>query len=69
MKDSYLPVRDKGGRTFKMNLQIVNIATLNSVLNACVFCCFTAGDSVKNLHAALDRFKDEVEHLNGMKWR
>ncbi|KAL5510474.1 hypothetical protein EMCRGX_G006024 [Ephydatia muelleri] len=52
-----------------MNLQIVNIATLNSVLNACVFCCFTAGDSVKNLHAALDRFKDEVEHLNGMKWR
>eukprot|EP00731_Ephydatia_muelleri_P004935 Em0002g1111a len=26
------------------------------------------GDSVTNLHAALDRFKDQIEHLNGMKW-
>ncbi|KAL5494514.1 hypothetical protein EMCRGX_G015864 [Ephydatia muelleri] len=26
-------------------------------------------DSVTNLHAALDCFKDQVEHLNGMKWR
>eukprot|EP00731_Ephydatia_muelleri_P014464 Em0008g184a len=60
---------DKGGGTFKMNFQIVNIATPNSVHNTCVFCCFAAGDSVTNLHAALDRFKDQVEHLNGMKWR
>eukprot|EP00731_Ephydatia_muelleri_P011671 Em0006g565a len=59
---------DKGGGTFKMNFQIVNIATPNSVHNTCVFCCFAAGDSVTNLHAALDRFKDQVEHLNGMKW-
>ncbi|KAL5502872.1 hypothetical protein EMCRGX_G009717 [Ephydatia muelleri] len=28
-----------------------------------------AGDSVTNLHVALDRFKDQVEHLHGMKWR
>eukprot|EP00731_Ephydatia_muelleri_P021814 Em0014g405a len=27
------------------------------------------GDSVTNLHVALDRFKDQVEHLHGMKWR
>eukprot|EP00731_Ephydatia_muelleri_P011462 Em0006g356a len=60
---------DKGGGTFKMNFQIVNIATPNSVHNTCVFCCFAAGDSVTHLHAALDRFKDQVEHLNGMKWR
>eukprot|EP00731_Ephydatia_muelleri_P019905 Em0012g730a len=51
---------DKGGGTFKMNFQIVNIATPNSVHNTCVFCCFAAGDSVTNLHAALDRFKDQV---------
>ncbi|KAL5479228.1 hypothetical protein EMCRGX_G022724 [Ephydatia muelleri] len=51
-----------------MNFQIVNIATPNSVHNTCVFCCFAFGDSVTNLHAALDRFKDQVEHLNGMKW-
>eukprot|EP00731_Ephydatia_muelleri_P032590 Em0024g134a len=60
---------DKGGGTFKMNFQNVSIATPNSVHNTCVFCCFAAGDSVTNLHAALDRFKDQVEHLNGMKWR
>ena len=59
---------DKGGGTFKMNFQIVNIATHNSVHNACVFCCFAAGVSVTNLHAVLDCFKDQVEHLNGMKW-
>eukprot|EP00731_Ephydatia_muelleri_P030092 Em0021g615a len=26
------------------------------------------GDSVTNLHVTLDRFKDQVEHLHGMKW-
>ena len=55
---------DKGGGTFKMNFQIVNVSTPNSVHNTCVFCCFTAGDSVSNLHVALDRFKDQVEHLH-----
>ena len=33
---------DKGGGTFKMNFQIVNIATPNSVHNSCVFFCFAA---------------------------
>ncbi|KAL5463678.1 hypothetical protein EMCRGX_G032597 [Ephydatia muelleri] len=60
---------DKGGGTFKMTFQIVNVATPNSVHNTCVFSCFAAGDSVTNLHVALDRFKDQVEHLHGMKWR
>eukprot|EP00731_Ephydatia_muelleri_P019402 Em0012g227a len=40
-----------------------------AIHNTCVFCCFEAGDSVTNLHVALDRFKDQVEHLHGMKWR
>ncbi|KAL5481350.1 hypothetical protein EMCRGX_G021488 [Ephydatia muelleri] len=47
---------------------IVNVATPNSVHNTCVFSCFAAGDSVTNLHVALDRFNDQVEHLHGMKW-
>ncbi|KAL5487179.1 hypothetical protein EMCRGX_G019751 [Ephydatia muelleri] len=51
---------DKGGGTFKMTFQIVNVATPNSVHNTCVFSCFAAGDSVTNLHVALDRFKDQV---------
>ena len=38
----------------------------NSVHNTYVF---AAGDSVTNLHVTLDRFKDQVEHLHGMKWR
>ncbi|KAL5475254.1 hypothetical protein EMCRGX_G027330 [Ephydatia muelleri] len=72
--DGYIPASevwlkiggDKGGGTCKMNFQI---AAQNSVHNTCVFCCFEAGDSVTNLHVALDRFKDQVEHLHGMKWR
>ena len=60
---------DKGGNTFKMNFQIINVAAPNSVQNTCVFCCFAAGDSVTNLHIALDRFRDQVKELQGMKWR
>ena len=60
---------DNGGGTFKMTFQIVNVATPNSVHNTCVSSFFAAGDSVTNLHVALDLFKDQVEHLHGMKWR
>ena len=52
-----------------MSFQIVNVPTPNSVHNTCVFACFAASDSVTNFHVALDRFKDQVEHLHGMKWR
>ena len=61
---------DKGGRTFKMSFQIVNVHTPNSVHNyTCVFCCFAADDSVTNLHSALDRYRDQVKELQGMKWQ
>ena len=63
---------DKGGdvlNTFKMNFQIVNVPAPNSVHNTCVFSCFEAGDSVTNLHSALDRFKDQVKQLQVMEWR
>ncbi|KAL5473856.1 hypothetical protein EMCRGX_G028418 [Ephydatia muelleri] len=60
---------DKGGGSFKMNFQIVNVAAPNSVHNTCVFCCFEVDDTVTNLHIALDRYKDQVAHLQGMQWR
>eukprot|EP00731_Ephydatia_muelleri_P032533 Em0024g77a len=60
---------DKGGSSFKMNFQIVNVAAPNSVHNTCVFCCFEADDTVTNLRIALDRYKDQVAHLQGMQWR
>eukprot|EP00731_Ephydatia_muelleri_P028813 Em0020g457a len=60
---------DKGGSSYKMNFQIVNVPAPNSVHNTCVFCCFEAGDTVTNLHIALDCYKDQVAHLQGMKWR
>ena len=60
---------DKGGGTFKMSFQIVNIDTPNAVHNTCVFSCFAADDSVTNFHVALDRFKEQIEHMHGMKWR
>lgn len=52
-----------------MAFQIVNVPNPNSIQNTCVFCCFEAGDSITNLHVALDRFQPQVEKLKGMKWR
>lgn len=60
---------DKGGGSFKMNFQIVNVSSPNSPQNTCVFCCFEASDSITNLHIALDRFRPQVEQLQSMKWR
>ena len=60
---------DRGGGIFKATFQIVNVPNPNSVLNICVFCCFMAGDSTYNLHVALDRYKLQVNKLQGMRWR
>ncbi|KAL5500756.1 hypothetical protein EMCRGX_G012356 [Ephydatia muelleri] len=54
---------DKGGNTTKMNFQIVNVPTPNSIHNTCVFCCFAATDSVTNLHSALDRYRDQWQGI------
>ena len=61
--------RDKGGPggSFKMNFQIVNIEAPKSPQNTCVFSIFEAGDSTLNMHVALDRYKDDIEGLNGME--
>ena len=59
---------DKGGGTFKMSFQIVNVPSPNCPQNTCVFCCFEADDSVPNLHVALDRFQDQEKELQKIKW-
>ncbi|KAL5517155.1 hypothetical protein EMCRGX_G002639 [Ephydatia muelleri] len=58
---------DKGGGTFKMSFQIVNVPPPNCPQHTCVFCCFEADDSITNLHVALDRFQDQVEELQRIK--
>ncbi|KAL5484105.1 hypothetical protein EMCRGX_G020553 [Ephydatia muelleri] len=60
---------DRGGGILKATFHIVNVPNPNSVLNTCVFCCFMAGDSTYNLHVALDRYKLQVNKLQGMRWR
>ena len=60
---------DKGGGSFKMNFQIVNVQSPNSPQNTCVFACYEASDTTTNLHVALDRFQTDVVTLNGMEWR
>ena len=60
---------DKGGGSFKMNFQIVNVESPISPQNTCVFACFEAADTMTNLHVGLDRFKADIELLNGMQWR
>ena len=60
---------EKGGGSFKMNFQIVNISAPNSVHATCVFSCFEASDSITNLHVALDRFRDEVTEIRNMTWK
>ncbi|KAL5477393.1 hypothetical protein EMCRGX_G024188 [Ephydatia muelleri] len=59
---------DKASSLFKMIFQIVNTPKPNSVHNTCVFSCFKADDTVRNLHVALDRFRSEVDHISTMKW-
>ena len=52
-----------------MSFQIVNVPLPNCPQNTCVFCCFEADDNITNLHVALDRFQDQVEELQRIKWR
>jgi len=60
---------DKGGTSFKMNVQICNVRAPNSVQNTCVFAAFEAGDSPTNLHIALKRYQTQIQSLQEAKWR
>ena len=60
---------DKGGKSFKMSFQLVNVPAPNSVQNTCVFCLFEAKDSPANLTVALERFRAQVTTLQQTQWR
>ena len=60
---------DKGGTSFKMNFQIMNIANPNSVSNTCVFVAYQASDTTFNLHIALDRYSDQIIDLQDSEWK
>ncbi len=60
---------DKGGGSFKMNFQLLNVPKPNSVNNTCVFSAFQASDTVTNLHVALDRYADKVAELQTLEWK
>ena len=60
---------DKGGGSFKMGFQIVNLPHSNSPENTCVFCAFEAPDTPTNLQIALSGFKDQINGLQGHTWR
>eukprot|EP00731_Ephydatia_muelleri_P019284 Em0012g109a len=56
---------DKAG--FSSSIELGQLRWLK--LPGICLAAFAAGDSVTNLHVALDLFKDQLEHLHGMKWR
>lgn len=60
---------DKGGGSFKMNFQILNIPTPSSHQNMCILVMFQASDTTVNLHVALDRYKEDNKSLQGKKWK
>lgn len=60
---------DKGGSSFKMNFQIVNVPNPNSIQNTCVFAAFEAHDSTTNLHITLERYQGPVSLLQSSTWR
>ena len=60
---------DKGGSTFKLSFQILNVRTPNSKKNTCVIAMFEASDTVTNLHIALDRYSEQVADLQQLVWR
>ena len=60
---------DKGADTVKLVFQLCNVTSPNSVQNTCVFAVFEGRDTTTNLHVALDRYKDQIEHLTTTEWR
>ena len=60
---------DKGGGTFKMCMQIVNVIHPNAPNNTLVFAIFEAPDSVANLTVMADRILDQVNSLQSQEWK
>lgn len=60
---------DKGGGTFKMAVQIVNVLHPNTPNNTCVFSIFEGPDSVTNLTVMASRCQQEINSLESKQWR
>lgn len=60
---------DKGGKTMKLNFQILNTIHPNSPTNTCVFAAFEASDTRSNVLIAVARYQAQIEELKNMKWR
>ena len=60
---------DKGGKTMKLNFQIMNCVHPNSPTNTCVFSAFEAPDTRNNILIALERYQSQIQHLKDLKWR
>ena len=58
---------DKGHGSFKFNLQLCNVLHPNSQKNTCLVSMFTAGDTITNLHTALDMYREHIQELQGME--
>ncbi len=57
---------DKGRGSFKFNLQLMNTAHPNSTKNTALISVFKAGDSIANLHTALDMYRNHISEMMGM---
>ena len=57
---------DKGHGSFKLNLQLCNVAKPNSQKNTQLLSMFMAGDSTANLHICLDMYQEHVREMQGM---
>ncbi len=58
---------DKGRGSFKLNLQLVNTSHPNSMKGTALLSVFKAGDTVTNLHTALDMYREHVIEAQGMQ--
>ena len=62
-------VGDKGRRTFKLAVQIANVASVNSVKNTFVITCFEAADTVAYLNIAIGRYQEQLQELKTTEWK
>ena len=60
---------DKGGGSFKLTFQIVNVKHPNSPNNTCILLAFQAGDTYTNLKIALEPYKMQITQLQRTTWR
>ena len=60
---------DKGGKSMKMNFQVLNTPHPNSVYNTCVFLAYEGSDTKMNLNVGLGRYQSQIKELQKCKWR